>query len=177
MFCISTARGFSPVNHFTLVLVQVAWTSTRKIDVTHRGNSARVDGIPWNMLTTSCQLWPRLTSLFCWSDQPWSTYRINIKWNWKNMKNHSNQCQKNKTTSSISCGTVCYFAISLLILIFVAAQRNHVGICTMLWAQRCSAGGCRREATWIGTHRKKTSVYWLWFGTIVDLTCRPKVAR
>ena len=64
MFCISKSRGFSPVNHFTLVLVKVAWTSPRKMDVTHRGNSARVDGIPWNMLTTSCQLWPRLTSLF-----------------------------------------------------------------------------------------------------------------
>ena len=87
MFCISKSRGFSPVNHFTLVFVQVAWTSTRKIDVTHRGNSARVDGIPWNMLITSCQLWPRLTSLFCWSEQPWSTYRINIKWNWKTWTN------------------------------------------------------------------------------------------
>ena len=70
MFCISKSRGFSPVNHFTLVLVKVAWTSPRKMDVTHRGNSARVDGIPWNMLITSCQLWPRLTSLFCWSEQP-----------------------------------------------------------------------------------------------------------
>ena len=70
IFYISKSRGFSPVNHFTLVFVQVAWTSTRKIDVTHRGNSAGVDGIPWNMFTTSCQLWPRLTSLFYWSEQP-----------------------------------------------------------------------------------------------------------
>ena len=33
MFCISTSSGFSPVSHVALVLVQVAWTSTRKIAV------------------------------------------------------------------------------------------------------------------------------------------------
>ena len=145
MFCISTSRGFSPVNHFTLVLVQVAWTFTIKIDVSC---GMAYHGICLQHLASCGRC-----SQACWSDQPWSTYRINIKWNWKNMTDlvTINAWMVIPPVSSLYHVTDYIYVqtIYLIILIFVAAHRNHVGICTMLWAQRCGAGGCRREATWI----------------------------